>query len=220
MHPAPRAIPALPCVSLDDTLAFWTALGFVVTYRQKAPHAYGVVARDGYDLHFFGLKGLDPAAGFSTCLVLMPEVEALHAEFLESLRKALGRSPTKGFPRISRMRPGQTRFTLTDPNGNSVIFIKYGVEDSDEAEAYKDPSLTPLQRAIKLADRLRDFRGDDGAAAKALDVALARPGDEAPADRARALTARAELARALDDPALAERLEAEAAVALAYIPST
>jgi hypothetical protein len=219
MHPAPRTIPALPCVSIDDTLAFWSALRFVVTYRQKAPSAYGVVERDGYALHFFGLKGLDPAAGFSTCLVLMPEVEGLHAELESSLRTFLGRAPSRGLPRISRMRPKQTRFTITDPNGNSVIFIKYGAEDEADAQAYKDPSLTPLQRSLKLADRLRTFQGDDHAAARALDIALAREGPESPPDRAEALTARAELARALEDPSLAERLEAEAAIILRDLES-
>jgi hypothetical protein len=209
---APKTIPALPCVSIDDTLEFWSALGFAITYRQKAPNPYGVVARDGYELHFFGMKGLDPAQAFSTCFVKVADVEILHAQFAESLARILGRSPARGLPRISRMRPGQSRFTLTDPNGTSVIYIKYGPEDERNAHAYEDPTLTPLQRAIKLADRLRDFHLDDHSAAKALDVALARAGVESPRDRAEALTARAELARALDDPALAGRLEKKAAV--------
>jgi len=208
---APRTIPALPCVSIDDTLAFWESLGYAITYRQKAPNPYGVIARDGYELHFFGLKGLDPTKAFSTCFVKVSDVEPLHAELEERLRVVLGRSPAKGLPRISRMRPGQTRFTLTDPNGNSIMFIKYGPDDDRKAHAYENPALTPLQRAVKLADRLRDYHLDDHSAAKALDVALARARDEAPADRIEALAARAELARALDDVSLAERLEAEAA---------
>lgn len=210
MQLAPKSIPALPCVSLDETLAFWTALGFEVTYRQKAPNPYGVVTRDGYELHLFGLKGLDPSTAFSTCLVMVPAVEELHAEFSASLRRHLGRSPAKALPRISRMRPGQTRFTLTDPNGTSVIFIKYGPEDEQTAQAYKDPTLTPLQRAVKMAERLRDYHLDDHSAAKALDIALKRAGDEAPLDRATALESRAEIARAMEDDELAERLETEA----------
>src|SRR5690554_1284779 len=207
MQPAPRTIPALPCVSLDETLEFWSALGFDITYRQKAPSPYGVVARDGYELHLYGLKGLDPGTAFTTCLVLVPEVEELHAEFSASLRTALGRSPAKGLPRISRMRPGQSRFTLTDPNGTSVIYIKYGPEDEAKAQAYTDPDLTPLQSAIKMAERLRDYHLHDHSAAKALDNALKRADDEAPQDRETALLMRAELARAMDDEELAERLE-------------
>lgn len=203
-------MPALPCVSLDETLELWSAIGFQVTYRQVAPNAYGVVARDGYELHFFGLKGIVPTDNFSTCLVMLPEVEALHAEFELRLRGLLGRAPTRGLPRISRMRPGQTRFTLTDPNGNSVIFIRFGPEDEARAQAYKDPSLTPLQRAVRLAERLRDYHLDDHAASRALDVALKKAVDETAEDRRAALLMRAELARAQDDPDLAQRLESEA----------
>ncbi|HZJ09174.1 MAG TPA: hypothetical protein VFD39_05725, partial [Trueperaceae bacterium] len=73
MQPAPKTIPALPCISLDETLEFFTAIGFAVTYHQKAPNPYGVVARDGYELHLFGLKGLKPEENFSTCLVMVPD---------------------------------------------------------------------------------------------------------------------------------------------------
>ncbi|MBX3031395.1 MAG: hypothetical protein KF809_14705 [Chloroflexi bacterium] len=208
--PAPRTIPALPCISLDETLAFWTAIGFTVTYRQAAPSPYGVVARDGYELHISGLKGMKADENFTTCLVMVADVETLHAEFDGCLRTFLGRAPAKGLPRISRMRPGQTRFTLTDPNGNSVIFIKFGPEDEVRAQAYKDETLTPLQRAVRMAERLRDYHLDDHAASKALDVALRKAGDETPEDRRAALLMRAELARVQDDAALAERLEAEA----------
>lgn len=208
---APKTIPALPCVSIDDTLAFWQGLGFAITYRQKAPNPYGVVKLDGYELHFFGLKGLDPNAAFSTCFVIVPDVETVHAEFSERMAAFLGRSPAKGLPRLSRMKPGQTRFTVTDPNGSSVTFIKYGPEDEKNAHAYEDPTLTPLQKSIKAAERLRDYHLDDQMAAKALDVALGRQGAESPRDLATALEMRAELARALDDVETAVRLEAQAA---------
>ena len=210
MQPASKTIPALPCVSMDETLEFWEGLGFEITYRQKAPNAYGVVARDGYELHLFGLKDLVPAENFSTCLVMVPEVEGLHAELSAAMRRALGRSPARGLPRISRFRPGQTRFTITDPNGSSVIYIKYGPEDEEKAQAYRDSNLTPLQRAVKLAERLSEYHLDDHSAAKALDNALKRTAGEATQDVLDALEARAELARAMDDVELAEKVESEA----------
>jgi hypothetical protein len=203
-------IPALPCESLDEALAFWQTLGFTVTFKQRAPNPYAVIRYDDYELHLFGLKRLDPNHNFSTCLVIVPEVEQLHQTFAERLRGALGKVPVKGFPRISRMKPGQTRFTVTDIAGNSVIFIKRGDEDAAAAEAYKQEGLAPLQRAIKVADRLRDFKGDDAAAAKALDSALARH-QEASLDYARALAARIELAVAMGEhePARALRVQLE-----------
>jgi hypothetical protein len=202
-------IPLLPCESLDETLAFWQVLGFEVTYKQRAPNPYAVIHYDDYDLHFFGLKQLKPQDNFSGCLVIVSEVEQLHHTFAERLRESIGKMPIKGFPRITRMKPGQSRFTVTDSAGNSVIFIKRGDEDAAAADAYKQPGLTPLQRAIKTADRLRDFHGDDAAAAKVLDIALARQNQEAPLDRARALAARVELALAMDEPERAHMLHAQ-----------
>lgn len=202
-------IPALPCESLDRSLEFWQAMGYTVAYRQRAPNAYAVIRADDYELHLFGLKQLRPEENWCTCLVIVPEVEQLHQFFSNRLRESLGKVPSKGFPRISRMRPAQTRFTLTDVAGNSVIFIKRGGEDMEASEAYKQPDQTPLQRAINLAARLRDFKHDDAAAAKALDVALAREPDQASPDYARALADRMELAIALDDSERAQALRAE-----------
>jgi catechol 2,3-dioxygenase-like lactoylglutathione lyase family enzyme len=202
-------IPCLPCESLDETLDFWRTLGFEVTYRQKAPNPYGVIERDGYALHFFGLKRLASHDNFSTCLVIVPDVEQLHATFAECLRSALGKVPARDFPRISRMKPGQTRFTVTDNAGNSVIFVKRGGEDGAAADAYKQSGQTPLQRAVNLAARLRDFKNDDAMAAKVLDDALARNPDADALDRVRALAARIELAVAMGDSERADDLRAE-----------
>lgn len=200
-------IPALPCESMDDMLVFWQAIGFQVTYRQKAPNAYAVVRyEDDYELHFFGLKGLKPEENFSTCLILVPEVEELHALFLQRLRNHLGKTPSKGFPRISRMKPKQTRFTLTDVSGNSIIFIKHGKEDETVSEAYKQAGQTALQKSLNTAIRLRDFRNDDAAAAKVLDSALARKQEGTQIELARVLAARIELAVISDEHDLARSL--------------
>lgn len=201
-------IPALPSVSLDESLNFWTTLGYKVTYTQKAPNPYAVIRYDDYELHLYGLKQLIPENNFTTCMVLVGEVEQLHATFAERLKAALGRVPGRGFPRISRMRPGQTRFTLTDVAGNSVIFIKHGDEDEAAAQAYKEPDLPPLQKALHVAARLRDFKNDDEAAARALDGAIARH-KEPSLDYARVLAARIELAEALDDSERARALGEE-----------
>lgn len=194
---------------MEDSLTFWQALGFEVTYKQKAPNDYAVVQRGTYVLHFFGLKGLNPKEAYSTCLIIVPEVEQLHQTFKESLTKALGRVPSAGFPRISRMKPGQTRFTITDPAGNSVIFIKVGPEDQKTADEYKQPGQTSLQKAISVATRLRDYKMDDAAAAKALDNALARDKTKPGPDRAEALAARIELAEVLGQDELAIALHEE-----------
>ncbi|OQY86322.1 MAG: hypothetical protein B6D41_13470 [Chloroflexi bacterium UTCFX4] len=202
-------IPCLPCESLDATVDFWQAMGFRVTYKQQSPNPYAAAHFGDFDIHFFGLKQLSPHDNFSTCLVIVTEVEQLHQKFTERLRTHLGRVPGQGFPRISRMRPGQTRFTLTDVAGNSVIFIKRGAEDEQAAEEYKKAGLSSIQRAVAVATRLRDFKNDDAAAARALDNALAREKDTTSADYARALAARIDLAVASDDTPRANQLYAQ-----------
>ncbi|MFP2933370.1 VOC family protein [Pyxidicoccus sp. 3LG] len=205
-----KTIPVLPCTSLEETLDFYRLLGFEVTHKQAAPYVYAAVRRSGYDLHFHGRKGLDPTQAFGACLVILDEVEALHQSFAEALRRQLGKVPVKGIPRISRMRKGQSRFTLTDPSGNSVIFIRRDEEDSSgrDAGSEREPR-SRMAKALELAARLRDFKGDDAAAAKVLDVALSRNEPTSAEERALALAAREELALALGDDERARAVRAE-----------
>jgi hypothetical protein len=206
-------IPVLPSISMAETLSFYGALGFEVTHQQTSPNVYAATRRGDVHLHFFGLPKLTPEAGYSTCLVIVPEVEALHATFAEGLRGQYGKVPLTGFPRLSRMKKGQSRFTVVDVAGNSVIFIRQDApDDYDEGDA--PAPTTRLGKALRTAARLRDFKNDDRAAAKVLDAALRRePG--APLERARALTARAEIAAAAGDDERVAALQAEiAALAL------
>ena len=97
-------IPILPCPAIDPVLDFYQALGFEVTYRQKRPNTYAVVRRDGIELQFFVLKGLDPAQSYSTCYVLAPDVDTLYGAFTDGLRRSLGRLPTPRSPRRAAPR--------------------------------------------------------------------------------------------------------------------
>ncbi|RKH39531.1 hypothetical protein [Corallococcus sicarius] len=198
-------IPLLPCVELAPTLEFYGRLGFEVTYQQRIPNPYAATRRGGAQLHFFGQKGLDPQKAYSCCLVIVDEVEQLHARFVSVLKEAYGRIPLRGVPRLTRMKKGQSRFTLVDPSGNSLMFIRrdepsgYGDDDADAAASV-------LAKALKAARRLRDFKGDDAAAAKVLEGALKKADAGTTVERARALAARAELAIALGDAPRAREL--------------
>lgn len=194
-----RTIPMLPCVSLDETLAFWQLLGYRVTYYQNRPYQYGVVEREGYQLHFYRIKGIEPLSNYSTCLVIVPDVYKVFLEFTQSLRKHLGRVSNSGLPRISRMKPDQTRFTLTDPAGNAIIFVNEGQKDDEAFEAVNDSGLTPLQKSVALAIRFRDFKIDFPAAAKVLDTGLKRIAGERSIDIAEALLIRGMLANEMND---------------------
>src|SRR5262249_3246191 len=159
------------------------------------------------DLHFFGLKKLDPKAAFSTCLVIVPEVEPYHRAFADALRRKYGKVPTAGIPRITRFREGQSRFTVVDPSGNSVIYIRR--DEPDVGYPKSEGTRSGLAKAIETAVVLRDSKTDDEAAAKVLDVALAKNVCADSLDRARALAVRAELAVAMGDKERARTLRAE-----------
>ncbi|MFY0569872.1 glyoxalase superfamily protein [Archangium lansingense] len=195
MTTAETTIPILPCVAINETLAFYEALGFDVTYRQASPNVYAVVRRGGVELHFFVLKGLDPDASYSTCLVVVPEVESLHQAFAEGLKRAYGKLPHSGRPRLARLRKGQPRFNVVDPAGNWIRFVKREAP----AAVSEEGSRSRLAKALDAAAHLRDFKGDLEAAAKVLDVALARQEPSSEEDRVRALAARVELAVDLGD---------------------
>ena len=202
-------IPVLPCSSLTETLAFYRSLGFEVTHEQTRPNVYAATRRGDVHLHFMGIKGLDPAKAYSTCLVMVPEVENLHQTFADGLRRAYGKLPLAGVPRISRMKNGHSRFSVVDVAGNSVIFIRQGApDDYDEGNSSAD-SQSSLGRALRTAARLRDFKNDDAAAAKVIDMALARAEHAAPMARAEALAARLEIAIALGEEERGRALRAE-----------
>ncbi len=201
-------IPVLPCASLPETLAFYKTLGFEVTHEQSTPNVYGAIRRGEINLHFMGIRGLNPAEAYSVCLVMVPEVESLHRTFAGGLREAYGKVPLAGLPRISRMKPGQSRFTVVDVAGNSVIYIKQDAPDDHDEGKLPPPTGTRLDKAMRTAARLRDFRNDDTSAAKVLEAALRKePGD--PLERARALLARAEIAIAQGDLARARSARTE-----------
>ncbi|MEZ6062994.1 MAG: hypothetical protein R3C19_21825 [Planctomycetaceae bacterium] len=200
-----RTIPILPCQSMPENLAFWQSLDYEVTYQQKAPYAYGVVHSNDIDFHFIGVD-IEPVHNFSSCLVLVSELETLHRTYATKIKSFKEKSPYQGVPRISRMREGQTRFTLTDVAGNSIIFIIQGGKDHEVAEAYKSTDQTPLQRSLNMARRLRDFKNDDAAAAKVLDVAIKKHGDDTSIEFAQILSARIELGIILNDSNYAQEL--------------
>ncbi|WP_063002688.1 hypothetical protein [Nocardia mikamii] len=183
---------------LSELLDFYRALGFSVTHEQTRPYVYGAVARNGYELHFTGRpEGVDAEL---SCLVLVDDVAVYHREFTAALRSRFGRVPSKDAPRITRFKPGQSRFTVVDPEGNHVLVIQR--DEPRELEYGGSKKLDGLARVLDNVRILRDFKNDDAAARRALDVGLRRYGPTAtPEELRHAQQVRAELAAATEDPA-------------------
>ncbi|MFD6095350.1 glyoxalase [Nocardiopsis flavescens] len=193
-------VPLLACVSAEETLDFFTSLGFEVTYRQTRPYLYLAFRWEGIHLHYGRApKGIDHTREETGgCLVMVDDVAAYHAALVASVRAARGRVPVRGLPRITRYRSGASRFTVMDPSGNSIIFIQR--DEPQELEYGGSASLEGLAKALDGARILRDFKRDDRAAWRFLKSALRRHGAGASAvERAMALASLVELSVAIGE---------------------
>src|SRR5690606_34793432 len=122
---------------------------------------------------------LDPAREESGgCLVMVDAVAPYHAAFVAAMRRVHG----SGLPRITRYRPGASRFTLIDPSGNSIIFIQRN--EPAELEYGGSKKLMGLAKALDNARILREFKNDDLQAFRALKSAMRRHGADASPARA------------------------------------
>lgn len=205
-----RTIPILPCRDIDEILAFYAVLGFEQTYRQTRPNPYATVRRGGIDLHFFGIDGFEPASSYGSCIVAVPDADALYQAFVGGLRGAMGRIPRSGIPRVTRPRKKQDAvygFSVVDVGGN---WIRVAQQPSSTSHAVDEPP-TGLAKLLETAVRLGDTKGDFPAAAKLLDTALERFADASPLERVPALVFRAELALAMEDPGTARAVLARIA---------
>jgi catechol 2,3-dioxygenase-like lactoylglutathione lyase family enzyme len=201
-------IPLLPCRSIDDQIDFYESLGFEVTYRQTAPNVYAAVQRGAIELHFFVLKGYEPADSYSTCYVLVSDVDRLYADFRAGLKRVLGRVPSRGIPRIGALRDmsyGVRQFLVTDPGGN-IIRIGQPLAATDGAAR----PTSRLAEALDAANLLMYSRGDPETTARVIDAAMTDEPDAPAVLLVQAWILRAEAAHALDDDALAADLLAKA----------
>ena len=190
-------MPLLPCHDVDEIAAFYAVLGFQQTYFQRKPNPYVALRREDLNLHFFGMPDYDPAASYSTCLVLVDDIQALHRAFADGMRTAYGKILASGVPRMTRPRVrrnagGLTGFSVVDPGGNWIRITTNGGPGAAEP-------TSRLARALDNAVVLADSKGDHAQAARILDGAISRATpDEDPAVLAEAVAYRAELAQNLD----------------------
>lgn len=197
-----RTYPLLPCAEIDEAISFYESLGFQKTYRQTRPNPFATVVLEDIHIHLFGMEGFDPAQSYASVIITVPDPDQLYKDFAAGLRKAYGKLPVAGIPRILRPRKkyGTVRgFSVVDVGGNWLRIYKLGdTEEEDSAE--KAEGLTQI---IYVAARLGDAHGDEALALKTLESGLSRFSDAKPIELARAYLYRAELAVRVKDHELA-----------------
>ncbi|MEU7480847.1 hypothetical protein AB0A63_33065 [Lentzea sp. NPDC042327] len=167
-------IPLLPCPSIDEIAPFYEMLGFEITYRQTKPNPYVALRREDINLHFFGMDGYDPEQSYSTCVVIVPDINELFEAFAAGMRAVHGKLLISGIPRMTRPRLRNDRYTgfaVVDPGGNWIRISTPGT--APEAR-------TALARAMENAARQGDARGDERQALKILEGALKRAAADDP----------------------------------------
>src|SRR5688572_4665254 len=189
-----RTYAILPCRDIDECISFYETLGFRKTYRQIRPNPCAVVALEDIQIHFGGIEGFRPEDSYGSVIITVPDPDSLYHAFAAGLRKAYGKLPVAGIPRILRPRKryGTVRgFTVIDPGGNWLRISKLG-ESEEKDSAEKAEGLTQI---IYVATRLGDAHGDEALALKTLENGLARFGETSGAlELAKAYLYRAELA--------------------------
>ncbi|SDD67918.1 VOC family protein [Auraticoccus monumenti] len=186
-----RTYPVLPCADLDDALAFYSALGFVVSFQRRRPNPCAVVELDDIAIHLFAMAGFDPGSSYGSAIITVAEPGARHEAFRAGLRERYGKVPVKGIPRLlpPRRKAGTaTGFSVVDVGGNWLRFYRDGSSDDDTAGR-----RSGLGRAIDVAARQGDARGDDAQAIAVLDAGLLRHPDAPRIEVFEALLYRADL---------------------------
>lgn len=192
-------IPILPCRNLKETLEFYVALGFRVTYEQHAPYVYGGVEYENIQLHFHGSKNLKPNQESShVVLIIVQDVDGLQEVFVAGLKQTFGKQFRKGIPRIGSVNSlsKDRRFNLLDPSGNRLIIVQETKTDKVQPEPEE---ITPLVKTLKQARIFAYSKDDPKLAARVLDKALKKVEGEPGAVRFRAYVLRADIAAMLND---------------------
>lgn len=190
--PLEKTVPLLPCRDLEESVAFYVALGFEITYRQARPNPSAALKRGDIDIQLFQMPEFEPELSYGSALILTPDTDALYAAFAAGLRERYGRLPIAGIPRITRPRRKQGiggGFSVVDPGGNWLRVFRLGNGDADETP---EPERG-LQRVLETAARQGDARGNEETAVAALEAGLIRYPDAATVDRVPVLVYRAEL---------------------------
>ena len=103
--------PVLPAVDVAETVSFWRdELGFDELY---AGSEYGVVTRDGVQVHFWGPADIDPAENDGGCRLAVDSVDEFYAEYREHVFAELEDKPW-----------GTREFAILDPNRNLVWLVE------------------------------------------------------------------------------------------------
>lgn len=114
-----RATANLPARSLDETEAFYAALGFNVAFKDEG---WMILQRGSLELEFFPHPELDPKQSWFSACLRVDDLDALYAAFQQAgLPNDCWSTPRLTPPVIEDH--GMRIFALVDPNGSLIRCI-------------------------------------------------------------------------------------------------
>jgi len=104
------AVPTLPMRNSAETRAFYEKLGFVCVHEHDPPDSFLFMVRNGVQLQFFEVPGIDGSITDHTCGLYVDDLDGIYAAFAAA-------KVGKLMP-IEKKPWGVREFALIDPNGN------------------------------------------------------------------------------------------------------
>lgn len=184
----PSITPLFECdyYMFDEHIEFYTALGFKITYYQKAPYRYASVKKDNIgEIGFYGDRKFKDKESHSGCYVSVSDVKAVYEEMKSNLKRYYGKIPVKGHPRFSRLNrtAEDIRFNITDKCGNMII-VGQMLGDSSELMDIEEKRVKSLksrfEKAYAQAYRFAHSKEDFLAARNTLEVAFNKFDEDCP----------------------------------------
>jgi catechol 2,3-dioxygenase-like lactoylglutathione lyase family enzyme len=111
------AVPILPSKDLEETLSFYSRLGFELRGAPIEKYRYLIIGRGSIELHFHDSPDVDPLTTDAGCYIRVRNADVLHREWD---RIGVPTEPATGSRLISPTDTdyGLREFALVDTSGN------------------------------------------------------------------------------------------------------
>ena len=77
------AVPVLPSKDLEETLSFYSRLGFELLGEPIEKYRYLIIGRGSIELHFYDAPDVDPLTTDAGCYIRVRSADALHREWVK-----------------------------------------------------------------------------------------------------------------------------------------
>jgi catechol 2,3-dioxygenase-like lactoylglutathione lyase family enzyme len=125
------AVPVLPSKDLEETLSFYSRLGFELRGEPIEKYRYLIIGRGSIELHFYDAPDVDPLTTDAGCYIRVRSADMLHREWDQI---GVPTDPATGSRLISPTDTdyGLREFALVDKSGN---LLRIGSRPTPEQES-------------------------------------------------------------------------------------